>query len=373
MLSPDYGADSRTASALAVLPGGVAFVHPEEQIFAAMLEGWRRQMVSRNLATETIEPRIKLIQRFSVFTGTYPWQWTPQDVIDFSADFMAPNKRAKSTLRQYQNTLRLFLEYATDSRYAWVKVCEEHFGVAPSQICDEWNTSEHVAEYEGRPERRPLTFDEVQTLFDYCDERYGTIRALKRKGALAEIRNSVAAKMTYAFGLRRREVTRTTLQDFMTNPKAPEYGRFGLLHVRWGKAVKGSAPRRRIVHTVPHMDWILDVVQQYVTDIRPKFNAGNHPALFPTERRGYLDGDNFTHWFQESLKNAELPEELTLHCLRHSYATHLAEFGYDPLFIQSQLGHSYQSTTSIYTHVSNDFKNLQVRQALADLYGEGPS
>jgi integrase len=41
---------------------------------------------------------------------------------------------------------------------------------------------------------------------------------------------------------------------------------------------------------------------------------------------------------------------VSLHSLRHSYITHLIEDGYDPLFVQQQVGHSYASTTALYTN-----------------------
>lgn len=59
-----------------------------------------------------------------------------------------------------------------------------------------------------------------------------------------------------------------------------------------------------------------------------------------------------------------LPGELDLHCLRHSYITHLVEAGYPERFVQEQVGHSYASTTAIYTSVSDDFKNRVLRRAL---------
>jgi site-specific recombinase XerD len=48
----------------------------------------------------------------------------------------------------------------------------------------------------------------------------------------------------------------------------------------------------------------------------------------------------------------------------HSYLSHLAEDGADPLFLQQQAGHSWASTTAIYTHVGADAKNRMLQQAL---------
>jgi len=70
-------------------------------------------------------------------------------------------------------------------------------------------------------------------------------------------------------------------------------------------------------------------------------------------------------------KIAGLPEELTLHTLRHSYVTHLIEAGYDPLFIQQQVGHSYSSTTALYTSVSADFKQKTIQKMIAQRLRSG--
>ena len=59
---------------------------------------------------------------------------------------------------------------------------------------------------------------------------------------------------------------------------------------------------------------------------------------------------------------------LSLHCLRHSYVTHLIEHGYPERFVTEQVGHTYASTTAIYTSVSNDFKNKTLQAALARVY-----
>lgn len=70
--------------------------------------------------------------------------------------------------------------------------------------------------------------------------------------------------------------------------------------------------------------------------------------------------------FAEYRRGAGLPDELGSHCLRHSYASHLLEEGFDLRFVQEQLGHSYASTTSIYARVPSDYKNRMLTRALFD-------
>lgn len=67
---------------------------------------------------------------------------------------------------------------------------------------------------------------------------------------------------------------------------------------------------------------------------------------------------------------AGLQADLSLHCLRHSYVTHLVEFGYPERFVSEQVGHSYASTTAIYTSVSDDFKTKTLQTALRRVYDQ---
>ena len=68
-------------------------------------------------------------------------------------------------------------------------------------------------------------------------------------------------------------------------------------------------------------------------------------------------------------KAAGLPGELSVHCLRHSYVSHLVQNGVDPLFVQQQVGHSWASTTAVYTQVGADAKNRMLRAALDGAFG----
>jgi len=351
------------------LARGVRHLHPEEATFEAMLRGWRAQQQARMLREKTIADRAQVIRRFASFTNDYPWHWQPAHLEEWVTTLVGERRLAHATVRVYQVALRLFTEYLADARYGWAAECQARFGTHPVPICHEWNTVAHSSDYEGRPGRRPFTREELQGLFDYADAQVEVAQTRKRKGALAAYRDATVFKVLYAWGLRRREVVMLDTVDFGRNPAAPQFGRFGLLSVRYGKAVGGQPPRRRSVASVK--GWAVEAVADYVANIRPRFGLADHPALWVTERGGRLQAADLAARFDVYRAALGLPPELGLHCLRHAYVTHLVEFGYPERFVQQQVGHAYASTTAGYTSVSNDFKNQVLARALARVYGQG--
>jgi integrase/recombinase XerC len=304
------------------LVSGVLQLRPEDAMFEAMLRGWKAQQVARGLREDTIAPRERLVRRFGEFTNEYPWNWGASHVDEWTQALTSERRLAPSTIRGYQMDLRLFSEYLCDGRYGWAAACEKEFGrgAHPVPVCHEWNTIAHLYGYEGNPEARPFTREELQRFLDYADDQVDRAVHAKRKGALAAYRDATMFKVIYGWGLRRTETSKLDITDWGRNPSAPEFGRYGMLHVRYGKAKRGQPPRRRNVASV--MGWAVDAVADYAENVRPRFGCGDHPALWVTERGGRVKPAEINSRFESYRQALRLPDALTPHSLRHSYVTH---------------------------------------------------
>ncbi len=161
-------------------------------------------------------------------------------------------------------------------------------------------------------------------------------------------------KVAYAWGLRRNEVRQLDLVDLASNPRARQFGDAGIIYVRFGKAMKGSPPKRRTVLTLPEFSWAVECLQQWRDEVRPLYAPpGGVTGLWPSERGNQIiTAGQISRAFAEVKREAGLTDDLDFHSLRRSYITHLVEEGYDAFFIQQQVGHEHASTTSIYTGLS---------------------
>ena len=91
-------------------------------------------------------------------------------------------------------------------------------------------------------------------------------------------------------------------------------------------------------------------------EILALYTNANDPEkwLFPGKKENtHLTIRSVEKILEDAVKRAGITKEVSVHSLRHSFATHLLESGIDLRYIQELLGHKSSRTTEIYTHVSN--------------------
>ena len=112
---------------------------------------------------------------------------------------------------------------------------------------------------------------------------------------------------------------------------------------------------------VPLSEKVLQILREYYQRYRPK------EWLFEGQKVGEAYSERSLQLvLKHAIKKAGIKKPVSLHWLRHSYATHLLESGTDLRYIQELLGHKSSKTTEIYTHVST--KSIQnIRSPFDDL------
>ncbi len=109
----------------------VPLLHPEAHTVQEMLDGWRNQQLCRNLAHDTIDQRIRLVERFLAYSNEFPWTWTAAMVEEFFSDLRAISRRRQSTIRGYERkAARLEVGDVSDQEFVeYLKDRADFYGV----------------------------------------------------------------------------------------------------------------------------------------------------------------------------------------------------------------------------------------------------
>ena len=149
-------------------------------------------------------------------------------------------------------------------------------------------------------------------------------------------RNRCMVELLYATGMRISELLNLTLKD---------------LNIKMGFIkVIGKGNKERMI---PIGSYVGEILEQYINDYRAEFNIKNDSLLFFNKHGQRLSREEFYSILQTIANSTSITKKVSPHTFRHTFATHLLENGADLRSIQELLGHSDISTTTIYTHISN--------------------
>lgn len=149
--------------------------------------------------------------------------------------------------------------------------------------------------------------------------------------SIPNFKHKTALTLVYACGLRRSEILNLKLHHLDSKRKTLT-------------VINGKGQKDRVL---PLSDKLMDMIIRYYKMYKPKMFLieGQNPG----EQYSETSIENIFHkYLGKIIKN----HNFTLHCLRHSYATHLLEAGVSLRYIQELLGHKSSKTTEIYTWVS---------------------
>lgn len=255
------------------------------------LETFRLWMRSKRYSESTVGTYCDALQTFLRYFASKPViEISNQDLINFNNHYILANKFSASFQNQVVNAVKLFF------RTIELKSLE--------------------IELVHRPKRA--------TVLPNVLSKEETKQLLM---ALRNVKHKTMLSLVYSCGLRRSEVLNLKLLDIDSNRK--------LVIVRQAKGKKDRI--------VPLSDKILSLLRDYYVAYKPV------QWLFEGQLKGErYDERSLASVLKQAVEKAGINKPVTLHWLRHSYATHLLEGGTDLRYIQEILGHSRSRTTEIY-------------------------
>lgn len=266
-----------------------------ELLIVEKLKSFERWLASKRYSESTIRTYTEALKVFmSYFAKKAIEQIDNQDIIDFNNDYILKKELSSSYQNQFINAIKLF------------------FRTIENKLI--------VEEFIHRPKREKtlpnvLSKQEVKLIIN----------------ASINLKHRTMLSLLYSCGLRSGELLR--LMPMHVDSKRQ------LLIIKNGKGKKDRV--------VPLSMKTIEMLRAYYSIYKPKF------YLFEGQQAGNAyDARSLQQVLKQSLAKTSIIKPVTLHWLRHSYATHLLESGTDLRYIQEILGHSSSRTTEIYTHVS---------------------
>lgn len=253
-----------------------------------------RELFRRKYSPRTIKTYSECLRNFLKFCRKEPRKITKKDAKDYLEKLSEENKSG-STINISLQSIKFAMENVLNKRF-FVKV---HYSKTPKKL----------------PEF--LTKGEVWNLF----------------GAITNTKHALMVKLMYSAGLRVSELLNLRVRDFQFDKN---YG--------WVRQGKGGKDRLFIIAESLRGELINHIKSNSLCD---------DSSLFQGRNRNTLSQRTVQEIIKMAAKRAKIKKHIHPHTLRHSFATHLIENGYDVTTVQSLLGHRSAQTTMVYVHMAS--------------------
>ncbi len=259
--------------------------------------------------------------------------------IDYFEALLKSRRYSNSTIKTYTEAIKVFLKYFEDRDPA--EISNKDFILFNSNFILK---NGYSASYQNqvinaiklfylKVENRALSIEDIER-----PKRYNPLPKVIPKEMVEKMltptpnfKHKTALTLIYACGLRRSELINLRLKDLDSKRRTVTI-------------VNGKGQKDRVL---PVSEKLMKMIIKYYKLYRPS----NYLI------EGQFKGNSYSETSLEKIFHKYLGKiyknhNFTLHCLRHSYATHLLEAGVSLRYIQELLGHKSSKTTEIYTHVS---------------------
>lgn len=270
-----------------------------EEVFS-LIERFEKYMVRQRYSERTIDVYVNMIYVFFKYLNfKRPDEVTSEDIAEFNYDYIIGHNYSSSTQNQAISAIKLFFQITGGIQIEIEKI-----------------------ERPKKSKKLPVVLSKTE-----IERIIHSIANLKHKAIICTI---------YSGGLRVSESTNLLITDIDSERM--------LIHIRNAKGHKD-----RIVGLSPNL---LKLLREYYRLYKPK------KYLFEGSYEQPYSAESIRSILRRTLSKTGITKKgITVHTLRHSYATHLLEAGTNLRYIQELLGHKSSKTTEIYTHVAR--KNLE--------------
>ena len=257
----------------------------------------KKEMLRRRYSRKTIKTYITCMKQFLKWCKhKEPRKFTKYDIKDFLT-LKSEEKVSSSTLNVYLNSIKFAFCEILGKRNFFVKIPCAKVGKKLPEV---------------------LTKQEVLELFN----------------SISNKTHKLMVKLMYSAGLRVGELVCLKVRDFEFSKN---YG--------WVRSGKGNKDRMFLV-----ADSLKEEIKEHIKSKELRENNW----LFKGRNGTHLSISSIQQIVKKASKNSKIDKKKNIlpHTLRHSFATHLIENGYDVTTVQSLLGHNSAETTMVYVHIA---------------------